>query len=188
MIVGTVTSQKYLRPVCVTHHIFHHADMPRYLTPSARCLKLNHNIHNGQQVNKLGGFTCCSPTRHQEGPAHQTSPVQCMLDTNCWAPAAKVSQTKVMKRETNTQHMSHALTSWEMQLGPVTCSLIAWDLVAEETTIVMCIRNHPHMDMSNEYCLSAYSCGTELIECMLLRKRWRKSAWVKRCPGAHEET
>ena len=49
--------------------------MPRYFTMDARCLSLSNNIHNGQQVNRLGGFTCCSRTRHQKGPAHLTSPV-----------------------------------------------------------------------------------------------------------------
>ena len=49
--------------------------MPRYFTPDAGCLPLSKITHNGPQVNRLGGFTCCSRTRHQEGPAHQTSPV-----------------------------------------------------------------------------------------------------------------
>ena len=48
--------------------------MPWYFTPNAGCLSLSNDIHNGQQVNGLGGFTCCSRTRHQEGPAHQMSP------------------------------------------------------------------------------------------------------------------
>ena len=49
--------------------------LPRYFTPEPGCLSLSSNIHNGQQVNKLGGCTSCSRVRHQEGPDHQTSPV-----------------------------------------------------------------------------------------------------------------
>ena len=49
--------------------------MPRCFTPDAGCLSLSNNIHNGQQVNKLGGFTCCLRRGHHEGPAHQTSHV-----------------------------------------------------------------------------------------------------------------
>ena len=49
--------------------------MPGYFTPDAGCPSLSNNIHNSQQMNDVGGFTCCSRTTHQEGPAHQTSPV-----------------------------------------------------------------------------------------------------------------
>ena len=49
--------------------------MPWYFTADTGCRSPSNNIHNGQQVNGLGGFTCCLRTRHQEGPAGQTSPV-----------------------------------------------------------------------------------------------------------------
>ena len=32
---------------------------PGYFISDVGCLKLSNIIHNGQQVNKLGGFTCC---------------------------------------------------------------------------------------------------------------------------------
>ena len=48
---------------------------PWYFTPDAGCLSLSNNIQDGQQVTVLGGFACCWNSKHQEGPAHQTSPV-----------------------------------------------------------------------------------------------------------------
>ena len=36
--------------------------MPRYFTRHAGCRSLSNNIHNGQQVNRPGAFTCCSRT------------------------------------------------------------------------------------------------------------------------------
>ena len=53
----------------------------------------------------------------------------------CYIPIAglftvRVSRTKDMIREGNTQHMSHALTSLDMPLGPITWCLIAWDPMA----------------------------------------------------------
>ena len=60
-------------------------------------------------------------------------------------PTIRVAQTKDMSRKANRQHVSHALTSLDMPLGPITWCLIAWDWMAEATTIVMCIGNHPHM-------------------------------------------
>ena len=45
-------------------------------------------------------------------------------------PTVRVSRTKDMSREVNTQHMSHALTALDMPLGPITWCLIAWDPMA----------------------------------------------------------
>ena len=52
-----------------TLEFFHKSGMP-----DAGCLSLSNNINHSQQVSVLGGFTCCMKSKHQEGPAHQTSP------------------------------------------------------------------------------------------------------------------
>ena len=75
-----MSRQSDLTAIPDTRHVWHIAyiimlAMPRYFTPDAGCLSLSNNIHNGQQVKRIGGFTCGLRTEHQEGPAHPTSPV-----------------------------------------------------------------------------------------------------------------
>ena len=45
-------------------------------------------------------------------------------------PTVRVSRTKDMSRKANTLHVSHALTSLDMPLGPITWCLITWDPMA----------------------------------------------------------
>ena len=45
-------------------------------------------------------------------------------------PTVRMSRTKDMSREANTQHMSHTLTYLNMPLGPITWCLIAFDPMA----------------------------------------------------------
>ena len=70
----TDNGEHYLTPGMCDVYIVMMA-MPWYFTPDAGCPSLSNIIHNGHQVNKPGGFTCCLETTHQEGLAHQTSNV-----------------------------------------------------------------------------------------------------------------
>ena len=81
--------------------------MLRYSTPDAGCPLLSNVIHHGQHVNGSDGFTCSLQRRHQEGPAHQTSHVQCMLHTNCWAPHGySVANQRHDERSQHTTYVS----------------------------------------------------------------------------------
>ena len=65
----------------------------------------------------------------------RASPSNLIFFSVCYIPIAglptvRVARTKDTNRGTKTQHMSHALTSLNMPLGPITWCLIAWDPMA----------------------------------------------------------
>ena len=77
--------------------------VPRYMTPSAGCLSLSNNIHNGQQVNKLGGFTCSSEQDIKK--SQRTKP---HLFTVCYIPTAGLPTVSVAnQRHEYSEKLSH---------------------------------------------------------------------------------
>ena len=104
--------------------------MPRYPTPDAGCLSLGNVIHNGQQVNKLGGLLAACKEGIKKGQFTKSHMISVSYLPIVGLPTVRVSRTKDMRRKANTQRMSHALTSLDMPLGPITWCLIAWDPMA----------------------------------------------------------
>ena len=65
--------------------------------------------------------------KHQSTKAHMFGVWYILI---AGVPTVRVSRTKDMSRKANTQQMSHALTSLDMPLGPVTWCLISSDPMA----------------------------------------------------------
>ena len=162
--------------------------VPRYFTPDPGYASLSNILHNGQQVNKLGWFTCCLQTRRQEGPAHQTSHVQCMLHTICWAPYSLSVANQ--RHEWRNQHTTYV--SCPHMLGHATRShhLVPNCLGTEG------IGKHQSTCALETIHTWTYEINISYMHVRVTRNQFNacylETDWVKRlgyqCPGSHVET
>ena len=99
--------------------------MPPYFIADAGCLQPSNNIQYGQQVNKLGGSTCCFQEDIKKGQPTKPHMFKVCYIPIAGLPSVRVSRSKDMNRETNAQHMPHAITCLDMPLGPITwCQIV----------------------------------------------------------------
>ena len=81
----------------------------------------------------LAGLLAACKEEFKKGQPTKSHMLSVCYMTIAGLPAARVSRTKDMKREANTEHMSDALTSLDMPLGRITWCLVAPDRGHRET-------------------------------------------------------
>ena len=125
----TAMANTICHPACVTYIL---SCWQRFGTPH-RTPHARHSAMSYTMASTCIGLTgLLAACREDIKKAQPTKP---HMFSVCYIPIAglptvTVSRTKDMSRQANTQHMSHAHTSLDMPLRPITWCLIAWDPMA----------------------------------------------------------